>query len=202
MKKALHTFAVLALAFATANIFQTGAALSSLEHSIIRLHILANSDSTADQTQKMLVRDALLAQASAWIPENADFSAGHAALQAHLPEIRQTAEQALRQSGCGDPVTVSLEQTAFPARTYGELTLPEGNYQALRVEIGAAEGQNWWCVMYPAMCIPAAAAPETALDAEAYDLAAHPEDYEIRLKCVELFRAVSKWAEQKIKSEV
>ena len=96
-------------------------------------------------------------------------------------------------------MTVSLEQTAFPARTYGDVTLPEGDYQALRVEIGAAAGQNWWCVMYPAMCIPAAAVPaEEMLDAEAYELAANPEKYEVRLKCVELYRAVSKWVTQKM----
>lgn len=199
MKKAIQLFFILLLAFAAVNIGRTGSALQTLEHSVIRLHILANSDSTADQTQKLLVRDALLSQAAAWIPEGADFASGCEALRSHLPEIQQTAEQTLRAAGCGDAVTVSLEQTVFPTRTYGDVTLPEGDYQALRVEIGAAAGQNWWCVMYPAMCIPAAAVPaEEMLDAEAYELAANPEKYEVRLKCVELYRAVSKWVTQKM----
>ncbi|MBR4200539.1 MAG: stage II sporulation protein R [Oscillospiraceae bacterium] len=199
MKKAIQLFFILLLAFAAVNIGKTGLALRSLEHSVIRLHILANSDATADQTRKLLVRDALLTQAASWIPENADFETGCAALQSHLPEIQQTAEQTLRAAGCGDAVQVSLEQTAFPARTYGDFTLPEGEYQALRVEIGAAAGQNWWCVMYPAMCIPAAAVPaDDVLGDAACDLAENPEEYEVRLKCVELYRAVSKWVTQKI----
>ena len=196
MKKAMQMFFALLLAFAAVNIGRTGAALSSLEHSVIRLHILANSDSTADQTEKLLVRDALLAQAADWIPAQADMAAGCAALEAHLPEIRQTAEQTLREAGCGDAVAVTLEKTAFPARTYGDLTLPAGEYEALRVKIGEAAGQNWWCVMYPALCVPAADAdPAESLDDAAYALAAHPEEYEIRLKCVELFRAVSRWVQ-------
>lgn len=200
MKKAIQMLMVLAAAVAAVNIQQTGSALSSLEHSVIRLHILANSDATADQTQKLLVRDALLAQSSAWIPADADFASGCEALRARLPEIQATAEQTLRQSGCGDAVTVSLEETAFPARQYGDVTLPEGQYQALRVEIGAAEGQNWWCVMYPALCIPAVSEVDAAdvLDEKAYDLAAHPEEYEVRLKCVELYRAVTKWVKSHI----
>lgn len=194
MKKAIVMLLLLALSAAAVNIRQTGMALRAIEHSVIRLHILANSDSTADQTQKLLVRDALLSHASAWIPADADVASGCAALRAQLPEIQRTAEQTLRAAGCNDAVTVSLEESPFPARQYGALTLPEGQYQALRVEIGAAEGQNWWCVMYPALCIPAAAvSAEEALAADAYDLAAHPEEYEVQLKCVELCRAVTKW---------
>ena len=199
MKKAIRDLILLVMLFAAAAVMQTGTALSSLEHSVIRLHILANSDSTADQMQKLLVRDALLAQAETWIPQGADFAAGCAALEAHLPEIRETAEQTLRAAGCSDPVRVSLEQCPFPARSYGTLTLPEGNYEALRVELGDAAGQNWWCVMYPALCIPAAAADAAeTLDADALDLAENPADYEVRLKCVELCRALSGWLRQQM----
>lgn len=202
MKKAIQMLMILLLSAAAVNIGQTGSALSEIEHSVIRLHILANSNSTTDQTQKLLVRDALLTNASAWIPADADFTAGCEALRARLPEIQHTAEQTLRAAGCNDTVTVSFTETAFPARQYGDVTLPEGEYQALRVEIGKAEGQNWWCVMYPALCIPAASASaEDVLDADAYDLATHPEDYEVQLKCVELCRAVTKWFKARIDAE-
>lgn len=198
MKKAIQMLIILLLAGAAVNIGQTGSALSEIEHSVIRLHILASSDSTADQTQKLLVRDALLEHASAWIPADADFSAGCEALRTRLPDIQRTAEQTLRAAGCEDTVTVSLTESAFPARQYGDVTLPEGQYQALRVEIGAAEGQNWWCVMYPALCIPAASvSAEDVLDADAYALVSNPEEYEVRLKCVELCRAVTRWVKSK-----
>ena len=193
MLKAIRIFLTLLLAFSAANIADAGITLHKLEHSVIRLHILANSDSTENQTEKLLVRDALLAGAESWIPAGSDFSAGCEALRAQLPAIRQTAEQTLRAAGCSDNVRVTLEQTDFPARQYGVMTLPAGSYQALRVEIGEAAGQNWWCVMYPAICIPAAAEPSLTLDTDAENMVLHPEEYEVRLKCLDAARAVGKW---------
>lgn len=193
MLKAIRIFLTLLLAFSAANIADAGITLHKLEHSVIRLHILANSDSTENQTEKLLVRDALLAGAESWIPAGSDFSTGCEALRAQLPAIRQTAEQTLRAAGCSDNVRVTLEQTDFPARQYGVMTLPAGSYQALRVEIGEAAGQNWWCVMYPAICIPAAAEPSLTLDTDAENMVLHPEEYEVRLKCLDAARAVGKW---------
>ena len=199
MKQAISMLLILLLAAAAANLGHTAQALSQIEQSVIRLHILADSDSTADQTNKLLVRDALLESAADWIPADADFAAGCTALRRQLPAIRKTAEDALRAAGCSDSVDVSLEETAFPARKYGEFTLPAGDYQALRVEIGKAEGQNWWCVMYPVMCIPAAEQkPEEFLSEDACSLALHPEEYEIRLKCVDTARAAVRWIRQTI----
>lgn len=195
MKQAMRLLLILLLAAAAANIGHTAETLSQIEHSVIRLHILADSDETSAQIQKLLVRDALLQHADEWIPADADFTAGCEAIRQQLPEIRKTAIRALQDAGCQDPVSVRLEETAFPARKYGDLTLPAGTYQALRVEIGKAEGQNWWCVMYPAMCIPASAAQaqEGVFDDSSYDMALHPEQYEVRLKFVETARAVAAW---------
>ena len=192
MKKAICMFILLFVSWAAANLMQTAQTLSEIEHSVIRLHILADSDSTADQTAKLLVRDALLAQAGDWIPAGADYDVGCAALTEKLPEIQAAAETALRQNGNPDSVRVSFAPAMFPARQYGRITLPAGEYRALRVEIGEAEGQNWWCVMYPAMCVPAAAetVPEDVLNEDACDMAEHPEEYEVRLKCVDMLRAV------------
>lgn len=199
MKQAIAMLLILLLAAAAANLGQTAETLSQIEHSVIRLHILADSDSTADQTAKLLVRDALLQSAGEWIPENADFASGCAALRRQLAAIRETAEQTLRASGCPDAVNVTLEQTEFPARRYGDITLPAGEYQALRVEIGKAEGQNWWCVMYPAMCIPAAEqTPADILSDDACNMAMHPEEYEVRLKCVDTARAAIRWVQKSL----
>ncbi len=195
MKQIIKLLLILLLAAAAANIGQTAETLSQIEHSVIRLHILADSDETDAQTKKLLVRDEILKHAAEWIPDDADFDAGCDALRTHLSEIRQTAADTLRKIGSQDTVHVAFEKTVFPERTYGNVTLPAGEYQALRIEIGSGKGQNWWCVMYPAMCIPAAseAAAEDVLDDEAYDMALHPEQYEIRLKCVDTARAVLHW---------
>ena len=192
MKYGIRMLLLLLLAAAAANLGHTAETLSQIEHSVIRLHILADSDETQDQTNKLLVRDALLRSAAEWIPGDADCASGCEALRRQLPEIQQTAEQTLRAAGSSDTVSVRLEETDFPARTYGQMTLPAGRYQALRIEIGRSEGQNWWCVMYPAMCIPAAAEPEPqqVLSSDAYNMTMHPEQYEIRLKCVDTARAL------------
>ena len=191
MKQAIGMLLWLLLAIAAASVHETASARAALEQEVIRLHILADSDSTADQTDKLLVRDAVLALAAEQLPYDADAEAVCAALRASLPEIQQTAERTLREAGCTDPVRVSLGRTAFPARSYGRYTLPAGDYRALRIEIGSAAGQNWWCVMYPSLCIPAAEAqpPEECLSAEARDLAEHPEAFELRLKCADVCRA-------------
>lgn len=195
MKQAMKMLVILLLAAAAANIGHTADTLSEIENSVIRLHILADSDETSAQTEKLLVRDALLKNADEWIPKDADFSAGCEAIRCRLADIHKTAVKALRDAGCQDAVSVCFEKTVFPSRKYGELTLPAGEYQALRVEIGKAEGQNWWCVMYPAMCIPASEpkSPADILNDSTYEMAMHPEKYEVRLKCVETARAFLHW---------
>lgn len=192
MKTGIGMIAVLAAAVCAANLMQTAQDLRTVEQSVIRLHIRANSDSTADQTVKLAVRDALLEHAADWMPQEGDPEARCRALQGHLPEMQETARAALNAAGCGDAVSVSFGETAFPAREYGAVTLPAGTYRAVRVEIGSGEGQNWWCVMYPAMCVPAAAenAAEETLSGGALEIVTQPEKYEVRLKCVEVWRAV------------
>ena len=191
MKQAIGMLLWMLLAIAAASVHETAAAVRELEQNVIRLHILADSDSTADQTEKLLVRDAVLAFAEKRLPADTDYETGCALISAALPEIRTLAEQTLRDSGCTDAVTVSFGENAFPARTYGDLTLPAGDYQALRIEIGSGKGQNWWCIMYPSLCIPAAsdATAQTVsgiLPADACALAAHPAKFELRLKCADL----------------
>lgn len=134
---------------------------------VLRLHILANSDSQSDQALKLLVRDAILDETKA------DFAAAETLLAAEatagelLPQIRATAEKALREAGCTDAVNISLVNMYFDTRTYGERTLPAGFYDAIRITIGAGEGHNWWCVMFPPLCVGTAmdSAELAAIDA-------------------------------------
>lgn len=127
---------------------------------VIRLHVLANSDSVRDQTLKLRVRDAILLYLNTMdIPDNV--SNAEKAYRAHLAELEDLAEQTLSEAGYALPCHVTLTQETYPARTYssgsGTYTLPAGTYRSLRVMIGNAVGQNWWCVLFPPLCLSLAA---------------------------------------------
>ena len=134
-----------------------------LASQVIRLHVLANSDSEEDQALKLEVRDRVLETTSALLTGETEPQAAAVLLNQHLDDIAQTAAQEISAQGHDDRVEVRLEQTWFPTRQYQGISLPAGNYLALRVLIGAAEGQNWWCVVFPNLCLPAVS--ERALEA-------------------------------------
>lgn len=127
---------------------------------VLRLHILANSDSPADQALKLRVRDAVLAETGALFSAAGSLPEACAMAAESLPAIEETARRVLRAEGCRLPVRAELTEMYFSTRQYGENTLPAGEYNALRLTIGEAKGQNWWCVMFPPLCIPAAAGAE------------------------------------------
>ena len=131
------------------------AAQSQLADKVIRLHVLANSDSQADQALKRYVRDQVLAQTTPLLEGVTSAPEAEAILQANLGLLTQTAQAAIAAQGYDYSVSVRLEETWFPTRQYQDVALPAGNYQALRVLIGEAEGHNWWCVVFPSLCLPA-----------------------------------------------
>ncbi len=120
----------------------------------VRLHILANSDSLEDQLCKLQVRDAILGTMQQALQEAAGKEEAVAALRAALPAL----DWAARRAAGGQAVTVRLTEDAFDARDYGGFSLPGGQYTALRVELGQAGGHNWFCVLYPALCVSGATA--------------------------------------------
>lgn len=134
-----------------------------LASQVIRLHVLANSDSEEDQALKLEVRDRVLETTSALLTGETEPQAAAVLLDHHLDDIAQTAAQEISAQGHDDRVEVRLEQTWFPTRQYQGISLPAGNYLALRVLIGEAEGHNWWCVVFPNLCLPAVS--ERALEA-------------------------------------
>ncbi len=135
---------------------------AALRGQVLRMHILAESDLPADQQNKLAVRDALLAQSGGLFAGADNVQQATALAEAHLAELQATAEQTLRQRGCTAPVQVTLAEADFATRVYEKGTLPAGRYRALQVTIGGGQGHNWWCVMYPPLCVPAAAAPTEA----------------------------------------
>lgn len=119
---------------------------------VVRFHVLANSDSTADQAMKIKVRDKVLEEYGELLSVCESKEETLAALENAKEEICETALLFLREEGCDDAVRVSIVREEFPFKKYGDLIFPAGVYDALRIEIGEAEGQNWWCVLYPQMC--------------------------------------------------
>lgn len=125
-------------------------------HDVIRLHILAESDDPARQEDKLAVRDALLAEYGDTLGSCRDIGEAREKLDTLRPKIRETAEETLRARGCTAPVGVTLSEEEYPTRDYGTFSLPAGRYLSLRVIIGAGEGHNWWCVLYPPLCLDTA----------------------------------------------
>ena len=160
---------------------------------LLRLHILANSDSIDDQALKLKVRDKVLAQTENLFQSQPENAADAEQLVAeHLETLEQTAQQLVWDEGYSYAVKAQLVEMPFDDRTYGEWIMPAGDYEALRITIGEAAGQNWWCVMYPSLCVPNAcevtADEETAQEAfgkSEQDMLQHHERYAVKLKCVE-----------------
>lgn len=132
-----------------------GAAVTSGDYTkagIVRLHVLANSDTDEDQALKRKVRDAVIDYMRPYMLSTTSKERAEQILAEHIPIVQEIARQVIQNQGFDYPVRVELGQHLFPTKTYGELALPAGNYQALRVLIGKAEGQNWWCVLFPPLC--------------------------------------------------
>ncbi len=165
-----------------------------LASQVIRLHVLANSDSEEDQALKLEVRDRVLETTSALLAGETEPQAAAVLLNQYLDDIAQTAAQEISAQGHDDRVEVRLEQTWFPTRQYQGISLPAGNYLALRVLIGAAEGHNWWCVVFPNLCLPAVS--ERALEASTLTpgqislLQEEETSYVFRFKALELWQSL------------
>lgn len=161
-----------------------------ISDSMIRLHVVAASDDPTDQDIKLHVRDAVLSQAQGLLQSAQSRGEAMDLLSANLPALAQTANSALRQQGVSDQATVTLKRELFGTRYYDTFTLPGGYYEALRVTIGEGDGKNWWCVVYPQLCMSAATEQDSvpAMGSLSGDDAALLEEGEIRFRfrCLEL----------------
>ena len=155
---------------------------------VLRFHIRANSDTVADQQNKLRIKQSLLEWLTPILSENTSKSETIQCIRKNLPDIRKEATR----MAAPEPVTVTLQKEWFPEKTYGTCTFPEGIYDALRVDIGQAKGHNWWCVLYPSLCFADALEPsmteegeeklQQVLDEDAYDLLLHPQKLKIRFR--------------------
>lgn len=186
-------------------VFLTSGALAlrtqdELADKVVRLHVLANSDSEEDQALKLRVRDAVLEQATAILEQSADRREAESRLRGQLLELERIAAAEITAAGYQYPVTVELENTDFPTKEYDGFTLPAGEYLALRVIIGEGQGRNWWCVVFPPLCtaasadVPAAALAAGFSEDEVSLITEENQGYVLKFKAVEWWEALKeKW---------
>lgn len=186
------------LVFFAASVLYTGQSLllqRELAQKTVRLHVVANSDSREDQEQKLLVRDAVLRQVNELTSGCQNAEQAKKIMGENLEMIAMAAAAV-----CPDGISVSLQEESFETRYYDTFTLPAGDYPALRVCIGEAEGRNWWCVVFPSLCAPATweAVEDAALTGgfsrqEAELIVGGEREYQLRFKTLEWLRALGDW---------
>ena len=178
---------------------QTLRTRDEISDKVVRLHVLANSDSEEDQALKLRVRDRVLERTTVLLEQSADRREAEGYLRGDLLELERIAAEEIAAAGFAYPVTAELTDASFPTREYDGFTLPAGEYLALRIVIGEGVGQNWWCVVYPPLCTAAAADVSAAALAAGFSdgevrLITDQEGYALRFKAVELWEAMrSKW---------
>ncbi len=178
---------ILAVIFTSFGAF--GAECRQVSRQVLRLHVLANSDSPRDQELKLKVRDAVLEGTSDLFQTTANKETLMAQARDHLKEIESIAADTLRENGSSEQVKAELVHMYFETRNYGDITLPAGYYDAVRLTIGDGKGQNWWCVMFPPMCIPAATASPLPLEEQLAHLGEETQ-YVPRFAVVELIESL------------
>ena len=174
-----------------------------ISNSVFRLHVIANSDSDEDQELKYKVRDEVLEYMN---KISSDCSSKEEVINLayeHQDEFKQIAEQVIKDNGYDYSVNIRIGNFDFPTKDYGDISLPAGNYDALRIEIGEASGQNWWCVMFPPLCfvdVTSGVVPDESkevikenLNEEEYDLVSDTESSAIKFKfsLIEFFKGIS-----------
>ena len=125
----------------------------NLKNNLIRFHVRANSDSSFDQACKLKVRDAVISKVSQMMDKADTKEEAFDILKKQKDSIKNTAQEILKKEGVIQKVKVHFVQEKFPEKTYGQYTFPEGIYDALRIDLGEAKGHNWWCVMFPDLCV-------------------------------------------------
>ena len=171
------------------------AACGNLRQNVLRLHIIANSDGEADQAVKLLVRDKILEESSGVFAGETELYRAEEKAEENIEEFRETAVRVLKENGFSYGASAQIGDSYFETREYEDFTLPAGNYRSLIIRLGEAKGKNWWCVIFPAVCIPAASGAslsDSAADTSV-QIAEHPQKYVMRFKTVEIYEDLKKF---------
>ena len=157
-----------------------------LTQNMLRLHVVANSDGAEDQRIKLAVRDAVLLEAAQWYGDAKDFDTALAAVCTHLESIEKAANRVLRTEGVPYRAAAEICDVYFPTRVYEDITVPAGKYRTLRIRLGEGDGKNWWCVLFPTVCV-SGASDLTDLPAGAQGAVSSEDTLQVRFKTVEIF---------------
>ena len=151
--KIICILSLLLLLYVTVCAFSYGKAISTdLSQNVFRLHVIANSDSTEDQNLKYKVRDNIIKYMNSISLDCSNKEEAIKVAYEHIDDFKQIAVDTIKNEGFDYDVTVNIGNFKFPTKTYGDISFPAGFYDALKIEIGSAKGQNWWCVMFPPLC--------------------------------------------------
>lgn len=180
---------------ALCSFFPFAAACGQLPRDVVRLHVVANSNGAEDQAVKLLVRDAVLEEAARWYQGAGSMEEASSQLCTHLQSIAGAARQVLGEQGVGYSATAQMTEMYFPTRDYGDFRLPAGRYRTLRVTLGEGAGKNWWCVVFPSLCLPAATQEEALLTLPEGErqVVEGGQDVQVKLKAVELWESLREW---------
>lgn len=188
MKKRLHVEWTIALTLFFVLCYSAFCDTSqqALSDDILRLRVVANSDTQADQAIKYKVRDRVLKAVQPLEQQAGSRSDAQQVIRSHMQEIANTAQQEVYACGSTDHVTACLAWGWYPTRDYGTFSLPAGQYEGIQIRIGNAQGHNWWCVLYPSLCWDAASGEELLTEEELALIHKDGTVYEIRFRIIEL----------------
>lgn len=165
----------------------------NISDKVFRVHILANSDSAEDQELKLCVRDAVIAESEELLYDVHDKSEAMSIISDNLDLLGDRALQVIAENGYDYDVKLSVTNMYFDTRYYDDITMPSGFYDALRIRIGKAEGKNWWCVMYPSLCLYSEGKTDPLKDKmtkDEYAILSSDGKYEFRFKILEFFAEI------------
>lgn len=171
--------------------------MADISSNVVRLHVLANSDSADDQRLKLKVRDGVISYLEPLLKDASDVEETKRIIEENIAEIEQEAEKIVKKYGYTYSVTASSGNYNFPTKVYENAQFPKGNYDALRIVIGSGKGQNWWCVLYPQLCFSKSSNGtmskqsetklQNVLTDDEYDMITSKSDINFKFKIVEWF---------------
>lgn len=181
------------------SIFSFAKTSDEIRSDVLRLHVIANSDSSVDQNLKLRLRDHILQEGKDIFDGSVNVENAVQKIEPRIGELEKSAESFVKSAGFDYKVKITLSEEYFTTRTYETVTLPAGKYLALRVVIGSGSGHNWWCVMFPPMCVPAADKKdeiENVFTDDEIKLVESKPKYEPRFKIIEIYEQIKQAIEK------
>ena len=165
-----------------------------LRDNVLRLHIVANSDSKADQELKLKIRDEILKKSETLFEKSTDLNSALQKAEENLENYEQIANRVIKEQGFNYSATAKIGKRFFETRVYDDFTLPAGEYDALIVELGEGVGKNWWCVIFPGVCVPTekGTSLKDSVGEKSAKIAENPKPYKMRFKSVEIYEKIKR----------